>query len=138
MGSKSNWIRKVWIIQLVHICLKSLRRFDKYAVARTEHEALVKGMMKIFFKFCGLLKKPKLYQNSYAPKFLPFFFLLPTTEVLDWSKVSWKGGRIVPLDGWRKSSTFQELFGWNEVLLFWLTNYLYSQKCKKNANFWIW
>ena len=42
--------------------LKNLRRlFDNYAVARTEHDALVKSTTKIFFKFCGLLRKPKLY-----------------------------------------------------------------------------
>ena len=42
--------------------LKNLRRlFDKYAVARTEHNALVESTTKIFFKFCGLLRKPKLY-----------------------------------------------------------------------------
>ena len=42
--------------------LKNLRRpFDKYAVAPTEHDALVKRTTKIFFKFCGLLRKPKLY-----------------------------------------------------------------------------
>ena len=41
---------------------KNLRRlFDKYAVARIEHDTLVKSTTKIFFKFRGLLRKPKLY-----------------------------------------------------------------------------
>ena len=34
--------------------------FDKYAVVRTEHDALVKSTTKIFFKFSGLLRKSKL------------------------------------------------------------------------------
>ena len=38
--------------------------FDKYAVARTEHNTLVKSTSKIFFKFCGLLRKPKLYLHT--------------------------------------------------------------------------
>ena len=33
----------------------------------------------------------------------------------------------------KATGTFHELFGWNEVLLFWFTNYLYSRKCEKNA-----
>ena len=33
----------------------------------------------------------------------------------------------------KATCTFHELFGWNEVLLFWFTNYLYSRKCEKNA-----
>jgi hypothetical protein len=38
--------------------LKNLRHlFDKYAVAGIEHDALVKSTKKIFFKFCGLLRK---------------------------------------------------------------------------------
>ena len=42
--------------------LKNFRRlFDKYAVGRTEHDTLVKSTTNIFFKFCGLLRKPKLY-----------------------------------------------------------------------------
>ena len=42
--------------------LKNLRRlFDKYAVACTEHDALVKSTTKIFFKFCDLLRKPKQF-----------------------------------------------------------------------------
>ena len=42
--------------------LKNLRwLFDKYAAGRTEHDAHVKSTTKIFFKFCGLLRKPKLY-----------------------------------------------------------------------------
>ena len=41
--------------------LKNLRQlFDKYAVARTEHDALVKSTTNFFVKFCGLLRKPKL------------------------------------------------------------------------------
>jgi hypothetical protein len=36
------------------------RLFDNYAVARTEQDALVKSTTKIFFRFCGLLRKPKL------------------------------------------------------------------------------
>ena len=43
------------MIRLDHIC------FDKYAVAGIEHDALVKSTTKIFFKFCGLLRKPELY-----------------------------------------------------------------------------
>ena len=44
---------------LTTFVLKNLRQlFDKYAVARTEHDALVKSTTKIF---CGLLRKPKLY-----------------------------------------------------------------------------
>ena len=47
---------KVCKIQLDHICLKNLwRLFDKYA--------LVKSTSKIFFKFCGPLRKPKLYST---------------------------------------------------------------------------
>ena len=52
---------KVCIIRLDHICLKNLRRlFDMYAVARTEHDTLVKSTTKILLKFRGLLRKHKL------------------------------------------------------------------------------
>jgi hypothetical protein len=34
---------------------------SRYAVARIEHDALVKSTTRIFFKFCGLLRKPKDY-----------------------------------------------------------------------------
>ena len=52
---------KVCIIRLDHISKKNIFQiFDKYAVAHTEHDALVKSTTKIFFKFGGLLKKPKL------------------------------------------------------------------------------
>ena len=33
----------------------------------------------------------------------------------------------------KATATFHKLFAWNEVLLFWFTNYLYSRKCEKNA-----
>ena len=33
----------------------------------------------------------------------------------------------------KATGTFHEFFGWNEVLLFWFTPYLYSRKCEKNA-----
>ena len=39
--------------------LKNLRRlFDKYAVARTEHDALVKSTMKIFSNFVAFSENP--------------------------------------------------------------------------------
>ena len=50
---------KVCIIQLDHICFEkssSTFRLD----ARTEHDVLVKSTTKIFFKFSGLLRIPKL------------------------------------------------------------------------------
>ena len=33
----------------------------------------------------------------------------------------------------KATGTFHEDFGWNENLLSWFTNYLYSRKCTKNA-----
>ena len=43
---------------------KNLRQlFDKYAVARTEHDALVKSMTKIFFKFVAFSENPNFTYN---------------------------------------------------------------------------
>ena len=56
-----GWDRsvKVCIIRLVHIFKKNLRRlFDKYAVARTEHDALVKSTTKIFSNFVAFSENP--------------------------------------------------------------------------------
>ena len=51
--SHNIWtLHKVCIIRLVHIFKKNLRLlFDKYAVARTEHDTLVKSKTKIFSNF---------------------------------------------------------------------------------------
>ena len=50
---------KVCIIRLVHIFKKDLRRlFDKYAVARTEHDALVKSTTKILSNFVTFSENP--------------------------------------------------------------------------------
>ena len=58
---------KFILYDLSTFVLKNLRQlFDKYAVARTKHDALVKSTTMIFFKFCGLLRKPKLYVNVSA------------------------------------------------------------------------
>ena len=61
MNSHQNLIVpvKVCIIRLVHIFKKNLRQlFDKYAVARTEHDTLVKSTMKIFSKFEAFSENP--------------------------------------------------------------------------------
>jgi hypothetical protein len=47
------------LVLFVHIVVKNLRQlFDKYSVPRTEHD--VQKYDEDFFKFCGLLRKPKL------------------------------------------------------------------------------
>ena len=43
--------------------------FDKLAVACTERDALSK-VRQHFFKFCGLLRKPKLYLNDFTRYFI--------------------------------------------------------------------
>ena len=44
---------------------KNLRRlFDKYAVARTEHDALVKSTMKIFSNFVAFSENPNFNKNT--------------------------------------------------------------------------
>ena len=54
-----NWSFKVCIIRLFHMSKKKLRRlFDKYAVARTEDDALVKSTMKIFSNFMAFSENP--------------------------------------------------------------------------------
>ena len=53
--------------------LKNLRRlFDKYAVARTEHDALVKSTTKIFSNFVAFSENPNFtfYHHSKVLLFL--------------------------------------------------------------------
>ena len=51
---------KVCIIRLVHIFKKNLLQlFDKYAVACTEHDALVKSTTKIFSNFVAFSEFPQ-------------------------------------------------------------------------------
>ena len=50
---------KVCIIRLVTFVFKNLPRlFDKYAVARTEHDALVKSTTKSFSNFVAFSENP--------------------------------------------------------------------------------
>ena len=41
-----------------HFVLNLRQLFDKYAVARTEHDALVKSMTKIFSNFVAFSENP--------------------------------------------------------------------------------
>ena len=53
------------INQLPTFVLKNLRRLlDKYAVARTEHGALVKSTTKIFSNFVAFSEKPNFTWND--------------------------------------------------------------------------
>ena len=62
-------IVKVCIIRLVHILKKNLcRLFDKYAVARTEHNTPVKSTMKIFSNFVAFSENTKF--NTWMTFFL--------------------------------------------------------------------
>ena len=55
---------KVCIIRLVHIFFLNLRGlFDKYAVVRTEQDALVKSTTKIFSNFVAFSENPNFNQN---------------------------------------------------------------------------
>ena len=55
----SNLIKKSWTDSIVHIFFLNLRwLFDKYAVARTEHDAFVKSTMKIFSNFVAFSENP--------------------------------------------------------------------------------
>ena len=66
MSNSHVRVIKVCIVRLVHIYLNNIRQlFDKYAVVRTEHDALVKSMTKIF-KFCGLLITQTLLKQILA------------------------------------------------------------------------
>ena len=52
---------QAWIFGTFLGDLSRSEKLEIKIVARTEHDALVKSRTKIFFKFCGLLRKPKLY-----------------------------------------------------------------------------
>ena len=74
-------------------------------------------------------------QKRWNPKYLPtsLEFLILTNHCSNNSnsfKTCYSTQAIRRL---KATSTFHELFGWNEVLLFWFTNYLYIRKCEKNA-----
>ena len=70
--------------------LKDIRRlFDKYAVLCTEHDTLVKSTMKIFFKFCGLLKKTQTLQCMTTSISVIPYFVLNTPSLLK-VDVFWK------------------------------------------------
>ena len=64
MGKKRTYIIQKYIkvcikYDLFTFILKNLRRlFDKYAVARTEHDALVKSTTKIFSNFVAFSENP--------------------------------------------------------------------------------
>ena len=56
---------KVCIIRLDHISKKNIFQiFDKYAVAHTENEALVKSTMKIFSNFVAFSENPNFITGS--------------------------------------------------------------------------
>ena len=59
--------RKVCIIRLDHICFENSSstfwRVLKYAVARTEHDALVKSMTKIFSNFVAFSENPNFNKS---------------------------------------------------------------------------
>ena len=56
----SDLLKFVWY-DLSTFLKKNLRQlFDKYAVAHTEHDALVKNTMKIFSNFVASSEKTKL------------------------------------------------------------------------------
>ena len=55
---------------LVHISKKNLRRlFDKYDVARTEHDALVKSTTKIFSNFVAFSENPNFSKVEFVRSF---------------------------------------------------------------------
>ena len=58
---------KFVIHDLTTFVLKNLRQlFDKYAVVRTEHDALVKIMTKIFSNFMAFSENPNFNNNIFA------------------------------------------------------------------------
>ena len=76
-----------------------LKNPSMYAVASTEHDALAKSTTKFLFKFCGLLRKPKLYpiydtkswwkykEKSWEPFLI---YQLTTTANAEWmSELGW-------------------------------------------------
>ena len=61
-----SWYVKFVLYNLSTFVLKNLcRLFDKYAVARTEHDALVKSTPKIFSNFVAFSENP-----NFNPLFL--------------------------------------------------------------------